>query len=94
LSCHSMDSRRGLCLGTACEQTNAFSKKVQNHEAIVAICAVHCNFARTHKTLRITPSMAAGLSDHVWSLEEIVMMAGSYVPAPKPRGPYKKRGTA
>jgi hypothetical protein len=52
---------------------------------MVAIYAVHCNFARTHKALRITPSMAAGLSDHGWSLEEIVMMAGSNVPAPKPR---------
>jgi hypothetical protein len=71
--------------------TNAFSKKIQNHAAMVAIYAVHYNFARIHKTLRITPSMAAGLSDHVWSLEEIVMMADSYAPAPKPRGPYKKR---
>jgi hypothetical protein len=45
--------------------TDAFSKKVQNHAAMVAICAVHYNFARIHKTLRITPSIAAGLSDHV-----------------------------
>jgi hypothetical protein len=57
---------------------------------MVAIHAVYYNFARIHKTLRITPSMAAGLSDHVWSLEEIVMMADSYAPAPTPRGPYKK----
>lgn len=71
--------------------TNAFSKKIQNHAAMVAIYAVHCNFARIHKTLRITPSMAAGLSDHVWSLEEIVMMADSYAPKPGRRGPYKKR---
>jgi hypothetical protein len=35
--------------------------------------------------------MACGVSDHVWSLEEIVMMADSYAPAPKPRGPYKKK---
>jgi len=35
--------------------------------------------------------MAAGLSDHVWTLEEIVMMADTYAPAPKLRGPYKKR---
>jgi len=52
------------------------------------------NFARIHKTLRITPAMACGLSDHVWSLEEIVMMADSYAPAPKPRGQYKKRNVA
>jgi hypothetical protein len=40
------------------------------------------NFARIHKTLRITPSMAAGLSDHVWSLEEIALMADNYMPRP------------
>jgi hypothetical protein len=51
----------------------------------------HYNFARIHKMLRITPSMAAGLSDHVWSLEEIVMMADSYMPKAARRGPYKKR---
>ena len=71
--------------------TNAFSKKIQNHAAMVAIHAVHYNYARIHKTLRITPSMAAGLSNHVWSLEEIIMMADRYAPAPKPRGPYKPR---
>jgi hypothetical protein len=68
-----------------------FSKKVQNHEAMVAIYAVHYTFARIHKTLRITPSMAAGLSDHVWSLEEIVMMADSYAPQPPKRGPCEKK---
>jgi hypothetical protein len=69
--------------------TNAFSKKVQNHEAM-ANYAVHYNFARIHKTLRITPAMACGLSDRVWSLEEIVMMADSYLPKAGKRGPYKK----
>jgi hypothetical protein len=68
-----------------------FSKKVENHIAMVAIHAVYYNFARIHKTLRITPAMAAGLSDHVWSLEEIVMMADSYAPAPAKRGPYKRQ---
>jgi len=47
-----------------------------------AIHAVYYNFARIHKTLRITPAMAAGLSDHVWSLEEIVAMADNYMPKP------------
>ena len=73
--------------------TNGSSKKIQNHAAMVAIHAVYCNFARIHKTLRITPSMAAGLSDHVWSLEEIVMMADSYMPQPGKRGPYKNRSS-
>ena len=52
--------------------TNGFPKKIENHIAMVAIHAVYYNFARIHKTLRITPAMAAGLSDHVWSLEELV----------------------
>jgi IS1 family transposase len=73
--------------------TNGFSKKVQNHAAMVAVYAVHYNFARIHKTLRITPAMQAGLSDHVWSLEEIVMMADGYMPKAAPRGPYKKRNS-
>jgi len=67
------------------------SKKIQNHAAMVAIRAVHYNFARIHKTLRITPAMACGLSDHVWSLEELVMMADRYMPKSAKRGPYKKR---
>ena len=71
--------------------TNGFSKKIENHVAMVAIHAVNYNFARIHKTLRITPAMAAGLSDRVWSLEEIVMIADSYTPQPAKRGPYKKK---
>ena len=55
--------------------TNAFSKKIENHIAAVAIHFIHYNFARIHKTLRITPAMAAGISDHVWSLEEIALLA-------------------
>ncbi len=52
--------------------TNAFSKKVENHAHAVALYFLHYNFARIHKTLRVTPAMQAGLTDHVWSVEEIV----------------------
>jgi hypothetical protein len=55
--------------------TNAFSKKVENHVAMVAIHFMHYNFSRIHKSLRVTPAMAAGISDHVWSLEEIALLA-------------------
>lgn len=55
--------------------TNGFSKKIENHIHAVAIHFIHYNFARIHKTLRITPAMAAGLTDHVWSLEEIALLA-------------------
>ena len=55
--------------------TNAFSKKVENHEAMIALHYMHYNFGRIHKTLRVTPAMEAGVSDHVWSLEEIAGLA-------------------
>lgn len=55
--------------------TNAFSKKVENRAAMVAIHFMYYNFGRIHKMLRVTPAMAAGLTDHVWSLEEIVLLA-------------------
>jgi len=51
--------------------TNGFSKKVENHAAAVSLHFMHYNFGRVHKTLGMTPAMAAGVSDHVWSLEEI-----------------------
>ena len=52
--------------------TNAFSKKLENLEAAVALHFAHYNFVRIHKTLRCTPSMAAGVHDRLWSLEELV----------------------
>jgi IS1 family transposase len=52
--------------------TNAFSRKVENHAAMVALFFMYYNFARVHQTLRVTPAMATGLSDHVWEIEEIV----------------------
>src|SRR5436309_1483408 len=51
--------------------TNAFSKKLDNHKAAVALHFMHYNFARIHKSLRVTPAMEAGVSDHVWSHAEI-----------------------
>jgi hypothetical protein len=55
--------------------TNAFSKKVENHAAAVALHFIHYNFARIHKSLRIALAMAAGVSGHVWSYEEIAAPA-------------------
>ena len=55
--------------------TNAFSKKVENHAHAVALHFMWYNVGRVHKTLRITPAMAAGVSDHVWSLEEVAALA-------------------
>lgn len=55
--------------------TNGFSKKIENHVASVAIHLMHYNYARVHKTLRVTPAMEARISDHIWSLEEIAQLA-------------------
>jgi IS1 family transposase len=52
--------------------TNAFSRKVENHAAAVALYFMWYNFGRVHQTLRVTPAMEAGVTDHVWSVEEIV----------------------
>ena len=52
--------------------TNAFSKKFENDCHMVAIYHAYYNFCRVHQTLRVTPAMEAGLTDHVWSLEELV----------------------
>jgi len=52
--------------------TNAFSKKVENLQAAVSLHFAHYNFVRVHKSLRVTPAMAAGVSNTLWSLEELV----------------------
>jgi hypothetical protein len=52
--------------------TNGFSKKVENLCAAVSLHFAHYNFVRLHKTLRVTPAMAAGVSDRLWTLEELV----------------------
>ncbi len=60
--------------------TNAFSKKLENHMYAIALYFMHYNFARPHKTLSkpypTTPAMAAGLTDHVWSMEELISLIG------------------
>jgi hypothetical protein len=56
--------------------TNAFSKKVENLAHAVSLHFMYYNFARIHKTLRVTPAMEAGVSDHVWSLEDIAGLTG------------------
>ncbi len=55
--------------------TNAFSKKIENHEASVALHFLHYNFAGVHQTLRVTPAMEAGIANHIWSFGEIVGLA-------------------
>jgi IS1 family transposase len=54
--------------------TNAFSKKLANHEAAVALHFMHYNFCRQHKTLRVTPAMQAKVANYIWSMEDILNM--------------------
>jgi len=60
--------------------TNAFSKKIDNHMHQIALFYMWYNFARVHQTLRVTPAMEAGLSSHVWSIQEIVAIASKALP--------------
>lgn len=54
--------------------TNAFSKKLENHIASIAIHYMHYNYVRVHQSLRVTPAMEAGVSDHVWSIAELIAL--------------------
>ncbi|HMG87308.1 MAG TPA: IS1 family transposase [Terracidiphilus sp.] len=69
--------------------TNAFSKKVENHGHAIALYFMFYNFCRVHQTLRVTPAMESGLSNHVWSVEELISLLP--VKQAKKRGPYNKR---
>jgi hypothetical protein len=52
--------------------TNAFSKKVENHACAVALHAMYYNFVRIHQTLKVTPAMAAGVTDRLWEMSDVV----------------------
>jgi hypothetical protein len=54
--------------------TNAFSKKIENLEAAVALHFMYYNFVRIHQTLKVTPAMEAGVTNHLWELEDIVKL--------------------
>jgi hypothetical protein len=91
--------RQNLSLRMACRRftrlTNAFSKKLENHKAAVALYVAHYNLCRVHEALRITPAMALGVTDHVWTIGELVEAAlrqepeapAPVVPPPAPERP-------
>lgn len=64
--------------------TNAFSKKLENHMHAISLYFMFYNFCKIHKTLRVTPALEAGIDDHVWTLEEVIMMADT---SPQKRKP-------
>ncbi len=71
--------------------TNAFSKKAGNHAYAVALHFMHYNFCRTHKTLHVTPAMAAGVTDRLWDIADLAALVEAADEAPKKRGPYQKK---
>ena len=87
--------RQNLTMGMSMRRftrlNNAFSKKLDNHIHALALYFAFYNLCRIHKTLRVTPAMAAGITDRLWSLDDIVAKIDAMTPAPKPRGPYRKR---
>ncbi len=72
--------------------TNAFSKKVENHAYAIALHMMYYNFVRMHSKLRMSPAMAAGVSDRLWEIGDIVALVEAVeAEQPRKRGPYKKR---
>ncbi|PBB35417.1 helix-turn-helix domain-containing protein [Mesorhizobium sp. WSM3868] len=72
--------------------TNGFSKKVEAHANAVALHFMYYNFVRIHKTLRVTPAMATGVTDRLWEIADIVaLIEAKKAEKPMVRGPYKKR---
>ncbi len=71
--------------------TNAFSKKVENHAYSVALHMMYYNFVKIHSKLRVTPAMAAGVSDRLWEMSDIVALWEAVEPKASKRGTYKPR---
>jgi IS1 family transposase len=72
--------------------TNAFSKKFENHMHMVALYTVWYNYVKQHKSLKgLSPAMAAGLSDTLWSMTDLAKIIDARLPKPGPRGPYRKQ---
>lgn len=72
---HNLTMRMGMRRFT--RLTNAFSKKAENHAAAVSLHMMHYNFGRVHQTLKTSPAVAAGVADHIWTIEEIVALLDS-----------------
>ncbi|MDO8297802.1 MAG: helix-turn-helix domain-containing protein [Caulobacter sp.] len=71
--------------------TNGFSKKIENHVNAVALHFAYYNFVRIHQTLKISPAMAAGVTDRLWEMADLVAVVEAAEAQPGKRGPYKKR---
>ena len=72
--------------------TNGFSKKLESHIYAISLYFVFYNFCRIHKTLKVTPAMAAGITDKLMSMDDVVGLIDAVAPKPGRPAPYKKRG--
>lgn len=88
----SIVERSNLCARMASRRltrlTNGFSKKLENHKAAFSLYAAHYNLCRVHESLRATPAMALGLTDHPWSIAELIAAAST---KPEPEQPEGKQ---
>lgn len=71
--------------------TNTFSRKIDNHIHAPSLYLVWYNFCRTHKAQKLSPAMAAGVTERLWSMQDIAALVEARTPRPGKRGPYKKR---
>lgn len=71
--------------------TNTFSKRIENHAYSIALYYMHYNFVRIHKTLRVTPAMEAGVTNRLWTIDDLVNLLPE--PVYGPRGPYRKKNS-
>src|SRR5690606_14222794 len=78
-----------MCMRRFTRLTNAFSKKIENHMHAISLHFMYYNYVRIHQSLRVTPAMAAGLTNKTWEVSDIVALIPGEVP--KKRGPYKKK---
>lgn len=69
--------------------TNGFSKKLENHKAAVALYVAHYNFCRVHETTKITPSMGLGVTDHIWTVGELIEAATGLQPEGRTVGRFR-----
>ena len=70
--------------------TNAFSKKIDNHIYALSLYFVFYNFVKTHSAHRLSPAMVAGVTDRLWSMEDVVALIDARASKLGKRGPYRK----
>jgi hypothetical protein len=80
-------------MSSATSANKPFSKKIDNHIHMVALYTVWYNYVRQHKTHKLSPAMAAGITDKLWSMTDLAEMIDATLPEPGKRGPYTRGPT-